>query len=45
MLPIAPAQINTGDEPASQGGGIVGPRHRAAAAARKGDNPQPGANQ
>ncbi|CAJ0802176.1 type II secretion system protein N [Ralstonia holmesii] len=45
MLPIAPAQINTGDEPANQGGGIVGPRHRAAAAARKGDNPQPGANQ
>jgi len=28
MLPIAPAQINTGDEPVSQGGGIVGPRHR-----------------
>ena len=45
MLHIAPAQINTGDEPANQGGGIVGPRHRAAAAARKGDNPQPGANQ
>ncbi|CAJ0721003.1 hypothetical protein LMG6871_04427 [Ralstonia edaphis] len=45
MLPIAPAQINTGDEPANQGGGIVGPRHRAAAAARKGDTPQPGADQ
>lgn len=45
MLPIAPAQINTGEEPTSQGGGIVGPRHRAAAAARKGDTPQPGADQ
>ena len=37
MLPIAPAQINTGDEAGNQGGGIAGPRHRAAAAARKGD--------
>jgi len=47
MLPIAPAQINTGDEPANQGGGITGPRHRAAAAARKGEapQPQPGADQ
>ena len=45
MLPIAPAQINTGEEPTSQGGGIVGPRHRAAAAARKGATPQPGAAQ
>ncbi|WP_426395622.1 type II secretion system protein N [Ralstonia sp. R-29] len=43
MLPIAPPQINTGDEAApAQGGGIAGPRHRAAAAARKGDvAPQP----
>ena len=45
MLPIAPGQINTGDEAANQGGGIAGPRHRAAAAARKGDVAQPGANQ
>jgi len=45
MLPIAPAQINTGDEVANQGGGIAGPRHRAAAAARKGDAPQQGADQ
>lgn len=45
MLPIAPAQINTGDEAANPGGGIIGPRHRAAAAARKGEAPQPGANQ
>ncbi|MGM3274535.1 type II secretion system protein N [Ralstonia sp. 24A2] len=45
MLPIAPAQMNTGDEAADQGG-ITGPRHRAAAAARKGDvAPQPGADQ
>ena len=41
MLPIAPPQINTGDEGAARGGGIVGPRHRAAAAARKGDVAQP----
>jgi len=45
MLPIAPGQINTGDEAANQGGGIAGPRHRAAAAARKGDVAQPGADQ
>lgn len=45
MLPIAPAQMNTGDEVPNQGG-ITGPRHRAAAAARKGDAaPQPGADQ
>ncbi|CAJ0813837.1 type II secretion system protein N [Ralstonia flaminis] len=44
MLPIAPAQMNMGDEAASQGG-ITGPRHRAAAAARKGDTPQPGGDQ
>ncbi|WP_439892457.1 type II secretion system protein N [Ralstonia sp. 25C] len=43
MLPIAPPQINTGDEAApGQSGGMAGPRHRAAAAARKGDvAPQP----
>ena len=37
MLPIAPAQTNMGGEAGNQGGGIAGPRHRAAAAARKGD--------
>lgn len=38
MLPIAPSQANAGEEAANQGGGgIAGPRHRAAAAARKGD--------
>ena len=42
MLPIAPPQINTGDDAAAHSGGIVGPRHRGAAAARKGDvAPQP----
>ncbi|ANJ73959.1 pilus assembly protein PilZ [Ralstonia insidiosa] len=49
MLPIAPAQMNTGEDVPNQGGGITGPRHRAAAAARKGDTsqqqPQPGADQ
>lgn len=45
MLPIAPGQLNTGEEAANQGGGIVGPRHRAAAAARKGEVAQPGADQ
>lgn len=45
MLPMAPAQINTGESTATQGGGIAGPRHRAAAAARKGDIAQPGADQ
>jgi general secretion pathway protein C len=37
MLPIAPPQINTGEEASNPVGGIAGPRHRAAAAARKGD--------
>ncbi|MCO5400707.1 type II secretion system protein N [Ralstonia soli] len=43
MLPIAPAQINTGEPGANPqgGGGIAGPRHRAAAAARKGDAADP----
>ncbi|KMW47120.1 type II secretion system protein N [Ralstonia insidiosa] len=47
MLPIAPAQMNTGDEAPPNQGGITGPRHRAAAAARKGDAApqQPGADQ
>lgn len=44
MLPITPGQINTGEEAANQGGGVAGPRHRAAAAARKGEVAQPGAD-
>jgi general secretion pathway protein C len=44
MLPIAPTQLNTGENGVAEGG-IAGPRHRAAAAARKGEVTQPGAPQ
>ncbi|MBU9580652.1 pilus assembly protein PilZ [Ralstonia mannitolilytica] len=44
MLPIAPSQLNTGENGVAEGG-IAGPRHRAAAAARKGEATQPGAPQ
>ena len=44
MLPIAPTQLNTGENGVADGG-IAGPRHRAAAAARKGEVTQPGAPQ
>ncbi|WP_296224726.1 type II secretion system protein N [Ralstonia sp. UBA689] len=42
MLPLAPSPTNMGEEAPNLGGGITGPRHRAAAAARsKGDSGQP----
>lgn len=44
MLPIAPPQLNTGESGVAEGG-IAGPRHRAAAAARKGEATQPAAPQ
>lgn len=44
MLPIAPSQptAGEGDGASNPVGGIAGPRHRAAAAARKGEVGQPG---